>query len=118
MQAIENVQSYLPVVNELPKTTEVTFTTTVNYQATLPISTGKAEDLLINAGRFYAMEIYRILRVLKNINKDAIYPIVSIIEPFMEVTEELDIDMPPISSTRGIARVRDRGTAEPEFYFE
>lgn len=69
-------------------------------------------------GKLLAQELHDILVDLRLYHAETIYPIMSILEPFIEATEELDIDMPPILSTRGIGRVIDRGTAEPEFYFE
>src|SRR5260221_160951 len=51
-------------------------------------------------------------------DKPAIYRIVSILEPYMETTQELDLHMPPISSRRVTVNVTDRGRAKPDLYIE
>jgi hypothetical protein len=69
-------------------------------------------------GKLLALELHDILVALRPYHAETIYPIMSILEPFIEATEELNLDMPPKSSIRVVAKVIDKGIAEPEFYFE
>jgi len=115
MSATENVQSYLPLIsagNVLPKTTNVAFTLNRNYQAILPISSSDIERFLITAGEYYAVQLIRVLDALKNLNEDAIYPITSIIGPYIDTTE-LYLLMPPTSSTSITTNALNKETAEP-----
>jgi hypothetical protein len=73
---------------------------------------------LVSLGIHLAKLLVRTLDQIRAYNGQAIYPIMSILEPYIGEAEELVLDMPPISSIRGIARAIDRGTAEPEFNFE
>lgn len=117
MQTSENVQSYLPVVpggNELPKTTNVAITPTRNYQAVLPNSSGNIEDFLIAAGKYYAMKLAMILGDLKNLNEDAIFPITSVLQPYIG-KKELNLLIPPDSSKEPIPEGADGRRAEPEY---
>ncbi len=75
------------------------------------------EYWLTQSGIYHATSLVHVL------DESANYPnvknrIMSILEPYLEATEELDFSFPPISSTRGIAKVIHRGTAEPDFYLE
>jgi hypothetical protein len=112
-------------VIEHPEITAVAFAPNKNIEARLAFSIGYNRitpshvDLeLITAGKYYAMRLARVLGALKTYNPGMIYSFVSILEPYMGTTQELNLDMPPISTTRVIARVIDRGKAEPEFDFE
>lgn len=95
-----------------------------NFLTPLAVSIGnvietpaQAESMLIILGEHLAMWLAEVLDVLRTYNEEAIYPIVSILEPYME-TSELDLRMPPISSRRVIINVTDRGRAKPDLYIE
>ena len=118
MPEIQSIQSYLPPAIELPTTAYIAFTPNRNYQATLPTFVGniavtheQVEYLLITVGEYHARQLVRVLDALKTVNEDAVYPITSILEPYMKVTEELDLHMPPLSSRRVTINVIDRGRA-------
>ncbi len=55
---------------------------------------------------------------LRAYNERAVYPIMSILEPYMKATEELDLRMPPLSSRRVTINVTDRGRAKPDLSIE
>ena len=115
---MQSIQSYLPPTIELPKTTNVVFTPNKNYQATLSISVGNVENLLITFGKYYAIQLIRVLDALKTLNEDAIYPITSILEPYMEPIPELNFSFPPKSSREVIIEVTRKGRVEPTIYLD
>ena len=69
-------------------------------------------------GKLLAQQLHDILVDLRLYHAEAIYPIMSILEPFIEATEEWNLDMPPKSPITVVAKVIDRGKARPEFNFE
>jgi len=76
------------------------------------------DNRLISFGVLLATGLAKTLNQIRALNEQAIYPIMSILEPFIEVPEALNLDMPPKSSLRVVAKVIDKGKAEPEFYYE
>lgn len=125
MPELQSIQSYLPPPIELPTTANVVFTPNRNYQATLPTLVGsiavthkQVEYLLIAVGEYHARQLVKVLGALRPLNEDAIYSITSILEPYMEATEELDLHMPPLSSRKVTINVTDRGRAKPDLYIE
>ncbi len=73
-----------------------------------------SEFRLFSLGMQLAKRLANTLDQIRVYNRLAIYPIVSILEPYLEEAEELVLDISPISSIRRIARVIDRGRAEPK----
>jgi hypothetical protein len=69
-------------------------------------------------GKFLAQELHDILVDLRLYQAETIYPIMSILEPFIEATGELSIDMPPKSSRRVTINITRRGRAKPEYFAE
>ena len=125
MPKTQSIQSYLPPAIELTKTANVAFTPNRNYQATLPILVGnivvtpeQIEELLITAGEYHAIQLVRVLDALKPLNEDAIYPIMSILEPYMEPIQEIDFHIPPKSSRDVIIEVTREGKAVPKIHFD
>ncbi len=78
----------------------------------------EAAEILSELSKVLATLLANVLYELNKYDPKAVYPIVSILEPYIETSSELDLDMPPISSTRITAKVTDRGRAEPKFDFE
>lgn len=76
------------------------------------------EYYLITHGKLLAKMLAQTLDQLRAYNEEAVYPIVSILEPYMEITQELDLRMPPISSRKVTLNVTDRGRAEPDLDLE
>ncbi len=72
-----------------------------------------SEFRLVSLGMQLAKRLADTLDQIRVYNRLAIYPIVSILEPYLDEAEELILGMSPISSIRSIAGVIDRGTAEP-----
>jgi hypothetical protein len=72
-----------------------------------------SEFRLVSLGMLLAKRLADTLDQIRVYNRLAIYPIMSILEPYIEEAEELVLDMSLISSIRSIAGVIDRGTAEP-----
>src|SRR5438270_10624625 len=69
-------------------------------------------------GKFLAQELHDILVDLRLYHAETIYPIMSILEPFIQPTEELNLDMPPKSSRRITINVTRTGRAKPEYFTE
>jgi len=80
--------------------------------------TPSLSELSVYLGIQLAKMLAHTLDQVRVYNRQAIYPIMSILEPYIEEAEELVLDMPPIRSVQGIAEVIDRGRVEPDFYFE
>ena len=59
------------------------------------------------------MKLAMILGDLKNLNKDAIYPITFILQPYIG-QNELNLLIPPVSTREAIANDADSGKAEFE----
>ncbi len=91
----------------------------VRLQDIVPISVGsnaqfvETTDSLVSLGKQQALSLVETLTRLKAHDELAIYPIITILEPFFEVTE-LDLGMRPIPSERIIGRDLVRGTTQPE----
>ena len=127
VQNPKQTSGYLPLA-ESGHQANFNFIPQVNFNARWSISTGvdaQAPDvhaakvqMLASFAEQLAVGLFQTLNVLKIYDVSEVNRIMSILEPFTEATEELDFDMPPISSTKGTARVIQRGIAEPEFYFE
>jgi hypothetical protein len=73
-----------------------------------------SEFRLFSLGMQLAKRLANTLDQIRVYNRLAIYPIVSILEPYIEEAEELVLDISPISSIRRIARVIDSGRVEPK----
>jgi hypothetical protein len=122
-QKDKKVQSYQPLA-KIPNLAAIGLVAQLN----LPISTGfvlRTTDLQLNQvdaltfiAEHLAMGLAQTLSILEVYDKPAIYRIVSILEPYMEATQELDLHMPPISSRRVTVNVTDRGRAKPDLYIE
>lgn len=137
MQVLQSPQSYQPVA-DLPPTVVVAYTPIVAYTSNRselltsrdcwPISTTiltqttetpvLSEYRLITLGKQLATKLAEILDQLKVHNEEAVYPIMSILEPYMETTEELDFSFPPKSSREVIIEITRRGKVEPTIYFD
>jgi len=76
------------------------------------------ENRLASVGMLLASMLAYTLDQLRAYNERAVYPIMSILEPYMKVTEELDLRMPPLSSRRVTINVTDRGRAKPDLSIE
>jgi hypothetical protein len=76
------------------------------------------ENRLASVGMLLASMLAYTLDQLRAYNERAIYPIMSILEPYMKATEELDLRMPPLSSRRVTINVTDRGRAKPDLSIE
>lgn len=73
---------------------------------------------LVAWGNILAVLLGRVLDQLKAYDEHAVYLITSILEPYREETEELDLRMPPLSSKKVTINVTDRGRAKPDLYIE
>lgn len=97
-------------------------------QLNLPISTGfvlqttdlhpNQVDTLTFIAEHLAIGLAQTLSILEIYDKPAIYRIISVLEPYMETTQELDLHMAPISSRRVTINATDRGRAKPDLYIE
>lgn len=91
----------------------------LTLQHNLPISTGnnaqllETTDSLVSRGKQLALSLAETLSRLKVRDKSAIYPIITILEPFFEVTE-LDLHVTPIGSAVDNGRHIAYGTGQPE----
>lgn len=120
-QKDKKVQSYRPLA-KIPNPGAIGLFAQLN----LPISTGfvlQTTDLPLNhvdvltfIAEHLAMGLAQTLSILEIYDKPAIYRIISILEPYMETTQELDLHMPPISSQKVTINVTDRGRAKPDLY--
>ena len=90
----------------------------LTLQYSLPISVGnnaqlvETIDSLVSRGRQLALSLAETLTKLRARDESAIYPITAILNPFFEVTE-LDLRIPPLSSTGTIGRDIVGGTTQP-----
>lgn len=71
------------------------------------------EYLLAQTGIQYATRLASILDKLGKLNSEAIYPIMSILDPYMEPTPIIDFHIPPKSSRELIIDVTKEGRATP-----
>ena len=88
-----------------------------NYQrdvtaGTMTVTPSLSEFGMLSLGMQIAKMLVFTLDQIKVYNRLAIYPIVSILKPYLEEAEELILDMSLISSIPSIASVIDRETAE------
>ncbi len=72
-----------------------------------------AEKLLVNLGEILATTLVNILEELSKYNRDAVYPITSILEPYLKTQQELFAHMPPKSSREITVNVARSGKAKP-----
>jgi hypothetical protein len=120
MSTTQQVQSYQPTVEQTK--TNIAFTPNISTQAPLAISVGntlesptRTEYQLIAHGTHLALWLVKTLDALKSQNPNAIYPIMSILEPYTGTDQELDLQMPPKSSRKVTITVTNRGRAKPHF---
>jgi hypothetical protein len=117
MPTIQQVQSYQPTVEQAKA--NIAFTPNTSVQALLAISVGNTPDQdeyrLITRGTHLALWLVKTLDALKKLNPNAVYPIMSILEPYTGTDQELDLQMPPKSSRRVTITVTNRGRANPHF---
>ena len=123
VQKLPKMPSYQPLAKIPSLNAEI-----VVAQWSLPISTGVVSQVTdLHPSQVYAYSLFaehlaiglaHTLNVLENYDKSAVHRIMSILEPYIEEIPEPNFTFPPISSTRIIAKVIDRGTAEPDFYLE
>ncbi|SRR6266436_1988649 len=73
---------------------------------------------LIHFGNILAGLLAIVLDQLRAYNEQAVYPIVSILEPYMEPIQEIDFHIPPKSSREVIIEVIREGRAVPKIYFD
>lgn len=125
MQTSPNKQNYQPVAEQQP-TADVTYTPNRNNFLTpginLPISTvhvqspetsALGEYRLITFGQQLAAALAKTLEQLAVYNKEAIHPIVAVLEPYMNVDRELQAHVPPKSSREVVLEVTRQGKAKP-----
>ncbi len=127
MQAFQSIQSYQPPAKSL-STVDVTHISNISYSFTPHVSTPFTvsnttkgvesakliEYRLISFGKLLAITLANTLNQLRNYNEEAIYPIVSFIEPYKKVDQDLYVRMPPKSSREVTIEVIRRGKAKPK----
>jgi len=99
-----------------------------NFSAPSTISIGHAghskeiaaqqEYILTTFGKQLATMLAEILRQLTIYNKEAIYPILSVIEPFMETEQNQNIAIPPRSSREVTIEITREGRVTPKIYLD
>lgn len=72
-----------------------------------------AENLLVHLGEILATTLVNILEELSKYNRDAVYPITSILEPYLKTQQELFAHIPPKSSREITINVARGGKARP-----
>jgi hypothetical protein len=123
MQVQEKIQNFHPAIAEFGQSANIAFIPQVNLQANLSISTGaNARTTDMHAAQVQALTslteqlavwLVKALNVLRVYNEPAIYPIMSILEPYMEETPDIDFSFPPKSSQDVIIKVTNRGRVTP-----
>jgi hypothetical protein len=123
MQVQEKIQNFHPAIAEFGHSANIAFIPQVNLQANLSISTGaNARTTDMHAAQVQALTslteqlavwLVKALNVLKVYNEPAIYPIMSILEPYMEETPDIDFSFPPKSSQDVTIKVINRGRVTP-----
>lgn len=98
------------------------------YLPSPPIPTGNAlqtttmpslnEQRLASVGMLLAHMLAVTLDQLRIYNERAIYPIMSILEPYMEPIQEIDFHIIPKSSRDVIIEVTREGKAVPKIHFD
>jgi hypothetical protein len=135
MQTSQNATSYqvVPqVLAEPPRTVEVTFTPNRNALFTwhenwvipnlnIPpdIQASALRDhLLITLGKYLATALTQIIDQLSAYNPEAVYPIIEIIEPYIETDQDSYLRMPPKSSREVVINVTRQGKAKPKAHLD
>ena len=72
------------------------------------------EHMLVTVGKGLAEALAKILDQLSQYDKDATDPIISILEPYIEKSQDLYVHMPPKSSREVTIEVTVRGKAKPK----
>jgi hypothetical protein len=96
----------VPVGSILPLTADVALTININNPTTSLVATTndateintQRTNLLIAYGEYYAIQLTRVLDVLATYHQDAIEPIMSILDPYIEPIPVIDFHIPPKSS--------------------
>ncbi len=115
--------------NNPPAVVEFNYTPVQEYSLILPpISTGNIsqtqekhvmqEYALVSLGVLFATGLAKILDMLRTRNQQAVYHILSILEPYMEPVPELNFSFPPKSSREVIIEVTRKGRVEPIIYLD
>lgn len=126
MQELQTIQNYQPLAKS-QWAVDLTYIPNPSYTYTSHISgptmvfisaehtelPALTEYRLIYTGRLLAVMLAHTLDQLKNYNKGAIHPIVSFIEPYKNVNQELYAHMPPKASREVTIEVTRRGKAKP-----
>lgn len=76
------------------------------------------EYRLVSFGVLLATGLAKTLDQIRAFNEQAIYPIMSILEPYMQPIQEIDFHIPPKSSREVIIEVTREGRAVPKIYFD
>lgn len=77
-------------------------------------SSVQLENFYINQGIYYAFRLLHSLRILETLRDEAISPIMSILEPFIVATSDMESDMLSGASTGVIGNVVNDETAQTE----
>ncbi len=111
--------------NNPPAVVEFNYTPVQEYSLILPpISTGNIsqtqekhvmqEYALVSLGVLFATGLAKILDMLRTRNQQAVYHILSILEPYIETDQNLYVRMPPKSSRKVTIEVTRHGKAKPK----
>jgi len=93
----------------------INWTSTISNTTPSVTSSAIAEYRLTILGKLLATMLAHTLDQLKNYNEEAIYPILSLLEPYSRDTDqELYVRMPPKSSREVIIEVTRQGRAKPK----
>lgn len=128
VQELKKIQNYQPAIAEFGHPANITFIPHANLQASWPVTTGvnpQTTDIraaqaqaLSSLAEHLAIWLAGTLDVLRTYNEQAIYPIMSILEPYMEEAPELDFSFPPKSSQDVTIKVISRGRVTPTISIE
>jgi hypothetical protein len=128
VQELKKAQNYRPAIAEFGHSATITFIPHANLQASWPVTTGvNAQTTDIRAAQTQALSslaehlavwLARTLDVLRGYDEQAIYPIMSILEPYMEETPDIDFPFPPKSSRDVTIKVTNRGRVTPTLFIE
>src|SRR5690349_5519094 len=103
MQSLQDTQRY-QLRTEQSSSVGITYVPSESYSSvSLPTLTGndvynretptQAEQRLITSGELLATRLAKVLDQLRTYNQAAVYYIMSILEPYIEITPELDLRM-------------------------
>jgi hypothetical protein len=123
------LQELKRIPNNPPVVVEFNYTPVQEYfSISPPISTGNIsqtqewrtfqEYALVTLGKQLATWLTEVLAMLRTYNEQAIYPIVSILDPYMETTSGMDFSFPPKSSRKVTVEVTRKGKVTPTIYFD